>query len=212
MRRQAPLLRVKALERRYRQAHDPVARSHCQIVWLLARGQSSAQVAAITGYGREWVREVRRRYHGGGIEALGDQRHTNPGQSPMRDDALGEALSAALRGPALEGARAALTEQSRPLRPAELDLAGYTRTAYNEIEPFPPRLPNPTLVMYVFPHLTGSEAVPVTGYATTRCTSGSIMPCPAKLPGSQHGSSLYAIAGLAKGIFFLPTLDISWPR
>jgi len=74
-----------------------------------------------------------------------------------------------LRGHSLEGARAALTEpsRSRPVRPAELDLAGYTRTAYHEIDARFPRLPNPTLVMYVFPHLAGSEALPVPGYATT---------------------------------------------
>lgn len=29
-----------------------------------------------------------------------------------------------------------------------------------------PRLPNPDLVMYVFPHLAGEEAVPVPGYST----------------------------------------------
>jgi conjugative transfer region lipoprotein (TIGR03751 family) len=29
-----------------------------------------------------------------------------------------------------------------------------------------PRLPNPDLVMFVFPHLAGDDAVPVPGYAT----------------------------------------------
>ena len=47
------------------------------------------------------------------------------------------------------------------------DLAGYSRTAYSELEMLFPRLPNPTLVMYVFPHLAGAERVPVPGYATT---------------------------------------------
>ena len=75
----------------------------------------------------------------------------------------------ALRSHSIEGARVALTEGSRtrPVKPAELDLAGYTRTAYHEIDALFPRLPNPTLVMYVFPHLAGSENVPVPGYATT---------------------------------------------
>ena len=99
----APHLSVEELARRYRQAHDPIARSHYQIVWLLSRGQSSAQVAAVTGYCREWVREVLRRYNRSGSEALGDQRHANPGQPPMLDDALCESLSAALRGPAPDG-------------------------------------------------------------------------------------------------------------
>jgi conjugative transfer region lipoprotein (TIGR03751 family) len=44
--------------------------------------------------------------------------------------------------------------------------AAYTRTAQNEIHRQFPRLPNPDLVMYVLPHLAGSERVPVPGYST----------------------------------------------
>ena len=47
-----------------------------------------------------------------------------------------------------------------------LDQSGYTRTATNEIYRQFQRLPNPDLVMYVFPHLSGSESVPVPGYST----------------------------------------------
>ena len=56
---------------------------------------------------------------------------------------------------------------TRPLGDDDVDLAGYSRTAHTELETIFPRLPNPTLVMYVFPHLAGSERVPVPGYATT---------------------------------------------
>ena len=55
----------------------------------------------------------------------------------------------------------------RPVRDGAIDLAGYARTAHTELETRFPRLPNPTLVMYVFPHLAGTERVPVPGYATT---------------------------------------------
>jgi conjugative transfer region lipoprotein (TIGR03751 family) len=44
--------------------------------------------------------------------------------------------------------------------------AAYTRTASNEIYSLFPRLPNPDLVMYVFPHLAGNEPAPVPGYST----------------------------------------------
>lgn len=44
--------------------------------------------------------------------------------------------------------------------------ATYTRTAANEIYRQFHRLPNPDLVMYVFPHLAGSDPVPVPGYTT----------------------------------------------
>ena len=55
---------------------------------------------------------------------------------------------------------------NRPILSGESALHGYTRDAANEIDAIFPRLPNPTLVMYVFPHLAGEEAVPVPGYAT----------------------------------------------
>ena len=55
----------------------------------------------------------------------------------------------------------------RGVRPGEGDLAGYSREAFNELDVTFPRLPNPSLVMYVFPHLAGPERTPVPGYATT---------------------------------------------
>ncbi|MCB1860286.1 MAG: TIGR03751 family conjugal transfer lipoprotein [Gammaproteobacteria bacterium] len=57
--------------------------------------------------------------------------------------------------------------ETRPLKSGDASLEGYTRDAHNEIETIFPRLPNPTLVMYVFPHLATEERVPVPGYATT---------------------------------------------
>lgn len=55
----------------------------------------------------------------------------------------------------------------RPIGNGEADLAGYSRTAQTELDTLFPRLPNPTLVMYIFPHLAGTERTPVPGYATT---------------------------------------------
>lgn len=59
----------------------------------------------------------------------------------------------------------------RPLREADVQTAPavqarYTRTAQNEIYRQFHRLPNPDLLMYVFPHLAGSDPVPVPGYTT----------------------------------------------
>jgi len=42
----------------------------------------------------------------------------------------------------------------------------YTRTARNEVYRQFHRLPNPDLVIYVYPHLAGSDPVPVPGYTT----------------------------------------------
>lgn len=58
----------------------------------------------------------------------------------------------------------------RPLTVADTEVTrgqySYTRTAQNEVESQFHRLPNPDLVMYVFPHLSGSEQIPIPGYST----------------------------------------------
>lgn len=65
---------------------------------------------------------------------------------------------------ARQGLRRALVEADVLGMPATN--AAYTRNAANEIYRQFHRLPNPDLVMYVFPHLAGSEPVPVPGYTT----------------------------------------------
>ena len=62
------------LENRYRKAHDPVLRSHYQILWLISEGKSTTQVMEVTGYSRGWIQQLARRYNEGGPEALGDRR------------------------------------------------------------------------------------------------------------------------------------------
>jgi len=65
---------------------------------------------------------------------------------------------------AREGLRRPVTQADVQATPAEN--ATYTRTAANEIYRQFHRLPNPDLVMYVFPHLAGTDPVPVPGYST----------------------------------------------
>ena len=45
-------------------------------------------------------------------------------------------------------------------------LEGYTRDAHGEIDAQFRRLPNPDLVLYVFPHLSADSGYPVPGYST----------------------------------------------
>lgn len=60
------------------------------------------------------------------------------------------------------------TVGGQPLPQSGIDhYQGFVRAAANEIDTLFPRLPNPTLVMYLFPHLSRSERVPVPGYVTT---------------------------------------------
>ncbi|WP_447792076.1 TIGR03751 family conjugal transfer lipoprotein [Pseudomonas farris] len=57
----------------------------------------------------------------------------------------------------------------RPLAQADFSVSlqePYTRTAENEIRNLFPRLPNPDLVLYVYPHLSGTEQALVPGYST----------------------------------------------
>lgn len=65
---------------------------------------------------------------------------------------------------ARQGLRRPLTEADVQAAPAAA--AAYMRTAANEIYRQFHRLPNPDLVMYVFPHLAGTDPVPVPGYTT----------------------------------------------
>ena len=53
-----PHLSLRELEQRYRQAKDPVERSHYQIIWLLASGRSNREVSQITGYSLSWIYEL----------------------------------------------------------------------------------------------------------------------------------------------------------
>src|SRR6185369_1757782 len=98
----APHLTVDELEQRYRRADDPIARSQWQIVWLLARGLPTGQVARVTEYSVRWVQEIARRYRAGPA-AIGDRRHTNPGAVPLLDLKQQERLRTALCSPAPDG-------------------------------------------------------------------------------------------------------------
>jgi transposase len=99
-------LSSEELEYRYRKAHDPVLRSHYQIIWLISEGKTTRQVMEVTGYSRGWIQRLARRYNAvGPDEALGDRRHHNPG---ARDRALLSAeqqqeLKEALKKPPPDG-------------------------------------------------------------------------------------------------------------
>jgi len=98
-----PHLSEDELERRYRAASDPVARSHYQIIWLLSGGNRTPEVARVTGYSVDWILKVAKRYRAGGPASLGDRRHGNPGAPALLNDGGKAALRAALAGPAPAG-------------------------------------------------------------------------------------------------------------
>ena len=78
-----PHLSLDELETCYRRAKDPVERSHYQIIWLLATGRPTEEVAAVTGYSRNWIYELVWGYNRQGPESLGDGQHQNLGGEPQ---------------------------------------------------------------------------------------------------------------------------------
>src|SRR6266487_6461024 len=78
-----PDLSRDELETRYRKARDAVEKSHWQLLWLLAQGKSTRQVAEVTGYCLNWIHILVRRYNQQGPAAIIDQRHRNPGAAPV---------------------------------------------------------------------------------------------------------------------------------
>ena len=100
-----PRLSLEELENRYRQAKDPVERSHYQIIWLLAQGRPSEEVASITGYSRSWIYELVWGYNRIGPDTLGDKRHEHPGAEPLLDESQQALLRQVLQSPPIDEGR-----------------------------------------------------------------------------------------------------------
>ncbi len=94
-----PHLSIANLEALYREAEDPVRRSHYQIIWLLAKGHNSEEVAEATGYCLDWIRKLVRRYNREGPEALGDKRQKHPGGKAILSSEQQQELYQALLEP-----------------------------------------------------------------------------------------------------------------
>jgi transposase len=90
------------LEGLYRKASDPVLRTHLLMVWRISLGDSIREVSEMVGYSRKWTTEIARRYESGGVEALGDRRHENPGakeRALLDEEGQAELKEALLEGP-----------------------------------------------------------------------------------------------------------------
>lgn len=96
-------LSLDELEQHYRQAKDGVERSHYQIIWLLAQGKRTVEVAQLSGYSRGWIYELVWGYNRLGPASLGDQRHHNPGAQPLLNDVEQAHLWQLLQEPPADG-------------------------------------------------------------------------------------------------------------
>src|SRR3954452_939624 len=103
MARVADHLSVEDLEAGFRSARDPTATRHFQVIWLLARGHTIADVAAVTSFVPRWIEQLLARYNAEGPEALGDLRRRNGSVPSVLHPALLERLRARLEAPPPDG-------------------------------------------------------------------------------------------------------------
>src|SRR4051812_20314348 len=82
MARVAGHLSVDDLEAGFRSARDPTAARHFQAIWLLARGHTIADMAAVTSFVPRWIEQLLARYNDRGPAALGDLRRANGNPCP----------------------------------------------------------------------------------------------------------------------------------
>lgn len=96
-------LPVEELHKRYRQSKESIKKIHYQMIWLIAVGKTVKQVSEITGYSRNWIYQLVRRYNSQGIEAIADRRKNNRGKKPLLDDLEQAQLWQVLQAPAPDG-------------------------------------------------------------------------------------------------------------
>jgi transposase len=85
------------LQERYRLATEVVLRSRWQVIWLLATPKPVKEVALLTGFTENWVRELARRYNKLGPLGLEDKRKQLPGVPALLSNSLQQELDSALQ-------------------------------------------------------------------------------------------------------------------
>jgi len=81
-----PYLSSDELKVRYLKAKDTVEARQYHMLWLVSKGKLVPEVADVTGYCPDWIRELVRRYNREGETALGDKRQNNKGGKPLLTD------------------------------------------------------------------------------------------------------------------------------
>lgn len=107
--------------------------------------------------------------------ATGDKESILPQDGPSMKEVYQRHFS----GTSNDANQSVLTPSIKPYRPAELpteqqekdqnqnpNSTSYNHSARQALQQQFPRLKNPTLILYVFPHLSRDGHIPVPGYAT----------------------------------------------
>lgn len=98
-----PHLTSSELKVRYLKAKDTVEARQYHALWLLSKGKIVPEVADVTGYCPDWIRELVRRYNKEGEKALGDKRQNNKGKTPLLTDKQKQELIETLKHPPKDG-------------------------------------------------------------------------------------------------------------
>jgi|SRR5271167_21629 len=96
-------LSVAGLEERYEACSDVTSSRHFQTIWLLARGHSTGEVAALTSFGQRWIEQLLERYNALGPSALGDLRRRNGTSATILKPELLARLRTRLAAPPPDG-------------------------------------------------------------------------------------------------------------
>jgi transposase len=90
MGRPAIVLKVQdseqALKQAYQRSRCAVERRRVQVIRLIKRGKTRAEVKELSAYSDGSIREIVQRYNEQGLEGLKDQRHENPGAPALLSD------------------------------------------------------------------------------------------------------------------------------
>jgi transposase len=71
----------------YHSCPDPIEKVHIQLISSLLDGTTATILAKITGYSKQWIGNLAKRYNEFKIEGIKDKRHNNPGsKSKLTDD------------------------------------------------------------------------------------------------------------------------------
>ena len=70
-------LSAAALEERCEACEDATSSRRFQTIWLLAKGHSTGEVAAMSSFGQRWIEQLVERYNAFGPSAMGDLRRGN---------------------------------------------------------------------------------------------------------------------------------------
>jgi transposase len=92
-------LSQEELEQGYRSSKDGTRARHFEVIRLLTKGHSTADVADLTGFGMRWIEELVVRYNAFGPDSLGDLRRNNGKAASLLTAPVLEALRLRLGQP-----------------------------------------------------------------------------------------------------------------